>query len=261
MSLTPKIPVDDRTKFLEYWAENFTAIHDADNDCNIVVINTAAYHGGGKEAKEEIEHGRISDSTLILLEARLKGLPPATSNIVLCHHHPIKGDEGDSSDVGPTRGGERLLEVLDATLVGWVVIHGHKHRPELFYASGSGSNSPVVLACASFSAQVNIDATNKNPNQVHLLTTRPDLAEQLDLENAGEIRSWTWALGVGWRQASPQQGLPFTTGYGYRGGTKSIARRLATALAAPMDRMSWEEAVALVPEMILLTPMDQSAIS
>lgn len=167
MSLEPPLPVQERIHYLEYWAQNFTILqHD---DCNIIVLNTAAYHGGGADSKTEIEHGRISDATLVRLKDAIAQIEQRSSNVLLCHHHPIKGDQGDQSSIGITPGGEKLIELLDQASSPWIVVHGHKHVPDLFYGHGGGANAPVVLGCASFSAQVNIDAQNKNPNQVHFL--------------------------------------------------------------------------------------------
>lgn len=254
MALNPPLPTDDRVHYLEYWAENFTLISEA--DCNIIVLNTAAYHGGGQDGSVEIEHGRISEMTLNLLEQRLVNTPPAAINILLCHHHPIKGDEGDEFAAGPTRGGERLIDILDKSDQPWIVVHGHKHEPELFYGSGGG-NSPVVLACASFSAQVNVDARNKNPNQVHLLTCDPGAAAAASLDVAGTVESWTWVAGVGWNPARPEQGLPYQTGFGYRASASKIAKELEEHLSTvPEGRIRWVDALDKVPTIANLIPRD-----
>jgi predicted phosphodiesterase len=198
MSLVPKIPTADRTHFLEYWAENFTLI--SYEECNILSLNTAAFHGAGRDATAEIEHGRISEATLVAIEAALKCIPSKQVNILLCHHHLIRAEPSDSELRGQTRGGEKLIQLLSDDDGAWIVVHGHKHIPDVFYAPG-GSNAPVILGCASFSAQINQDAQNKNPNQVHLLICDPDGANAAGLTSAGQIISWTWQPGVGWRKA------------------------------------------------------------
>lgn len=254
MALSPQLPTDERSAYLEFWAENFTLINE--DNCNVVVLNTAAYHGGGKDIAIEIEHGRISEMTLNLLSGRLTSAPHAAINVLLCHHHPIKGDQGDNFTIGPTRGGERLLEILDETDRPWIVVHGHKHIPELFYGSGGG-NSPVVLACASFSAQVNADAQNKNPNQVHLLTCDPKAAAAASLDVAGTVESWTWVAGVGWKPAKPDQGLPYKAGFGYRASPSQIVNELEAHLATfPEGRMRWTDALAKAPAISNLIPRD-----
>ncbi len=254
MSLTPTIPLGSRSAYLEYWAENFTVFEG--DGCNILVINTAAYHGGGKEALVEMEHGRISELTIQAIRARLKSLPHAPVNLTLCHHHPIGMEPTDTEYAGLTRGGEGLLEALEETDAPWVVVHGHKHRPELFYALGSG-NSPVLLSAASFSFQVNADAQNKNPNQVHLLVCDPDGAAANELTSAGHVKSWTWQLGAGWKAAHGEHGLPHIAGFGFRGNARVLASDLETHLAQSESKiLTWQAAKDAIPKLNFLSPKD-----
>ncbi len=254
MSLKPEIPAPNRNSFLEYWAENFTILSHP--DLNLAVINTAAYHGGGKESAVEIEHGRISELTLAGIAKRLKSLPKASVNILLCHHHPSKGDAGDKDIGGPTRGGERLIDLLGQDKSAWVVVHGHKHVPDLFYGQG-GSNSPVILACASFAAQVNADAQNKNPNQVHLLQCDPAHAKSAGLVSAGTVLTWTWQPGLGWSPAKAGQGLPHKTGFGFRGSPATLVKDLEIHLSkSGVAHMQWAEALKLIPSVQNLIPSD-----
>jgi predicted phosphodiesterase len=254
MSLTPSLPVANRLPFLEFWAENFTLLQF--DSCNILVLNTAAYHGGGKDAETEIEHGRISDVTIAAIERTISAAPVQSTNILLCHHHPIKGDQGDHELVGQTRGGEKLINLLNQQSSPWIVVHGHKHVPDLFYGHG-GANAPVILGSASFSAQVNADAQNKNPNQVHLLTVDPVGASLAGLMSAGCVNSWTWEPGVGWERAQGNQGLPFETGFGYRASPAALANNIAQHLTSVgQSQISWQDAIAFEPSLVRLIPND-----
>lgn len=258
MSLNPRIPINNRNHFLEFWAENFTLIHD--DGCNIVVLNTAAYHGGGESVAAEIEHGRISDITLAAIKGALKDAPKVSVNILLCHHHPIKGDKSDHELIGQTRGGEKLVDALGGASGHWIIIHGHKHEPDLFYGHG-GANAPVILGCASFSAQVNLDAQNKNPNQVHLLVCEPESAESHGLTSAGHVVSWVWQQGVGWRKAHGAHGLPQFAGFGFRGSIEGLADQVDQLIqAAGASQVSWQDAVAGVPLLQRLIPSDFSSL-
>ena len=258
MSLRPSIPVEDRSNFLEYWAENFTLV--ADDNCKILTLNTAAYHGGGNDVSFELEHGRVSELTIAGIKAALDRSPRAPTNILLCHHHPIKADQGDHELVGLTRGGDKLVQALDAAKEPWILVHGHKHVPDLFYGHGGG-NAPVILGCASFSAQVNADAQNKNPNQVHLLTSDPDAAAAAGLSSAGTVRSWTWQVGVGWSKARGLQGLPHLSGFGYRGNAKFLAQKLDQLLIElETSQVGWAFATSRIPELQMLIPRDFKAL-
>jgi predicted phosphodiesterase len=255
MSLQPTIPVAERLAFLEFWAQNFTVL--SFDDCNIAVLNTAAYHGIGKDIENEIEHGRISDVTLEKLEQELASVEARATNILLCHHHPIRGDVGDHDLIGVTRGGEKLIDMLGRASSPWIIVHGHKHVPDLFYGHGGGSNAPVVLGSASFSAQVNRDAQNKNPNQVHLLVTDPQGAIADGLTYAGSVLSWTWQAGVGWSKAKGAHGLPFMTGFGYKASTDVLAQKIDSLLqAGARNHLGWKEAQEAVASIGRLVPAD-----
>lgn len=258
MSIKPQIPVAERERFLEFWAENFTVISEA--DCNIVVLNTAAYHGGGKEVAAEIEHGRISELTLLAIAEAIRVAPKADTNVLLCHHHPIKGDQGDIEFVGQTRGGEKLIELLEKARSSWILIHGHKHVPDIFYGHG-GANAPIIVGCASFSAQVNADSQNKNPNQFHFLITDPAGAKSEGLTVAGSLLSWTWQPGVGWNK--PYRGvvgLPHFAGFGFRGSVRVLVDQVNDWLNAKgTSYETWPNAVAAITGLERLIPTDFDA--
>ena len=254
MALRPEIPRPDRTAFLEYWAEHFTLLEFP--DCNILVLNTAAFHGGGSDVQVELEHGRVSEATVAAIGERLASAQSAGTNLVLCHHHPLRADPTDLEHAGQTRGGEKLLEVLEGSHRPWIIVHGHKHRPDLFYSSGS-SNAPVILSSASFSAQVNKDAQNKDPNQVHLLRCDPASATKFSLTSAGGVMSWTWQPGAGWREARDEQGLPHRAGFGFRGSTRALAEQVAAHLeSSGVETLRGRVAIEVVPEIAYLTPSD-----
>lgn len=254
MSLDPSIPTSERINFLEYWAENFTTI--SVDGCNIVTVNTAAFHGNGRNAANEIQHGRVSDLTLARLKNSLASLPNASVNILLCHHHLVKPEQTDEEFEGLTRGGAQLLHLLSESDNAWIVVHGHTHVPDLFHAYG-GSNAPVILGCASFSAQINEDAQNKNPNQVHLLICDPDGAKAAGLASCGKVMSWTWQPGVGWRAPVGLQGLPHVSGYGYRTSVDPLVDAVDSYLKKhSINVSSWEQIIQSVPSLTWLIPTD-----
>jgi predicted phosphodiesterase len=258
MTLEPTIPVPERERFLEYWAENFTLI--AEPELDLLVLNTAAYHGGGESVAEEIEHGRISAVTLAGIQQTIAAAPKAPTNILLCHHHPMKAEQGDQELAGQTRGGEKLVQALGDAAQGWIIIHGHKHVPDLFYGHG-GANAPVILGCASFSAQVNADAQNKNPNQVHLLLSDPDAAVREGLTIAGSVLSWTWQPGVGWNRSQGTYGLPYYSGFGHRGSVRVLADQVEAHLSSiGVNHMTWGEALSAIPLLQRLIPGDFAAL-
>lgn len=257
MALDPLIPFPGRSNYLEYWAEHFTIIED--EDVRVLVLNTAAFHGGGAEAKDELEHGRVSGYTLDLIKRSISELPETKFNVLLCHHHPLRPEPSDSELEQQMRGGPELIELLAQTGDPWVIVHGHKHRPELYYGHGGG-NAPVIMGCASFSAQVNFDSQNKNPNQVHLLTLDPDAANSHGYASAGQVLSWNWQPGVGWARAKGELGLPYRSGFGYRNPPRALAKQLEKAIPKPQGVLDWGQAMEQFPGLAYQIPSDQIAL-
>lgn len=257
-AIVPPIPFGDRQNYLEFWAEDFTSI--SLDDCNILALNTAAYHGAGRDTAAEIEHGRISPRTIEAIKTKLSTLPSASTNILLCHHHPLQPEQSDENLAGLTRGGSELIRVLNDAPTSWILIHGHKHVPDLFYGHG-GANSPVIVSCASFSAQINFDAQNKNPNQVHLLTSDPSGARQSGWNSAGTILSWTWQPGVGWKKSFGPHGLRHVCGFGHRASAASLVDQIdAYYTTQSVNSLAWTTAIATFPSLMRLVPSDFRAL-
>lgn len=257
-SLMPRLPTNDVGLFRAFWSENFCLV--TSDECNILALNTAAYHGGGKDVCAEMEYGRISPTTLIAIKNALRDVPVRPTNILLCHHHVLRSDISDVSAKGVTRGGDTLVDVLNDRPEAWIIVHGHRHVPELIYGHG-GSNSPTIVGCASFSAQINFDAQNKNPNQVHLLTSDPAAAARSGWVSTGEIRSWTWQPGIGWKKARGPQGLNHVTGFGFRSSVAFLANQIDQHLKSQgKEHISWSEALLAHPQLSWLIPSDFRAL-
>ena len=125
----------DNCRQLMFWARNFYMIRLG--SCRFVVLNSSAYHGGGRD-KEEFLHGRISADTLDRISKTLakdqrqqkesEEQTPLIS-IFVCHHHLVKDGTIDDPDYSQMKGAHTLIDFLSNTDTGrWLVIHGHRHR-------------------------------------------------------------------------------------------------------------------------------------
>ncbi|MEE4209676.1 MAG: metallophosphoesterase [Parvularcula sp.] len=240
---------------LEYWATNFSILeHEA---YRILNINSCAFHGFGSDAEPELEHGRISDITLGEIEERLRlsvQQDPNKHNICLFHHHitPVSSDVFDDRSV--MKGAERLTSMLSRAALGeWFIIHGHRHRSNLFHAGGN--SGPIVLSCASFAATRTGDEHNPTPNQFYIL--------QFDVPQSGKaarvsgsIEVWNWTPSIGWQSsASIPGGLPVETGFGFRGYIPDLADKIAADVRANM-RLERSRLLCAFPEVGRLIPTD-----
>ncbi|MBK8459152.1 MAG: metallophosphoesterase [Micropruina sp.] len=115
----------------EYWARS-AVLHQSEA-YNILVLNSAAYHGYSDESKHGQYRKHSSVYKELLLEAETNKL-----NIFVCHHHLYRYGNIDPRDYSEMVDGSVLLGVLGSGEFGkWLVIHGHRHWPNLEYAAGT----------------------------------------------------------------------------------------------------------------------------
>lgn len=246
--LDPPYPLPGEQDNDRYWARKFVILNT--KHYKLVVLNSAAYHGG---KPEEIEHGRISAFTISRLQKELSALPTTPVNIILCHHHPHQFpelfQEDDTYDV--MKNGQQLLDLLGNGRNGnWIVIHGHKHHARVGYSQGT-SSSPIVMAAGSFSAVIYPELQSHARNQFYII--------EIPLNNpsglVGTIKAWDWTP-RGWIPAvSDDSGLPAIVKFGCRDTPQNLARRIDQCLGERVAE-NWTNILALVPEAEYLLPND-----
>jgi hypothetical protein len=250
-ALRPRFPISDEREFDRYWSRHFAVVDTG--KALVVLLNSCAYHG---HAVGEIDHGRVSAQTLQELGDVLASFPRRSYQILLCHHHPEQHMELGLGELDVMKGGQLLIDFLgDGTRGRWLVVHGHKHHPKLNYAAGS-STSPVVVSAASFSVTLYRDLQTRTKNQFHIIELDEPKVHQLGL--AGTVRSWNWAVGVGWQAAAAGGGLPHISGFGFRGDPDSLAAGMDLALTQPT--MTWEAMVQAMPNLRYVLPQDFATV-
>jgi len=257
LALSPFVPLSSRVKSDQFWARNFV-VFNFDN-VRFLIVNTSAYHGTAKE--DEIHHGRISKQTLESIANELKqDVTKYSFSILLCHHHPLRHDEVDN-DPSVMDGGDKLVDLVGSGLFGdWLVIHGHKHYPQVYYASGGGC-APVIFSAASLCANLYLTHQTRTRNQFHIVDIPLAKLDDMGLGVAGSIYSWNWAKGVGWQRSTFGSGLPYLSFFGYRGNPIAVSRSIICMItAADQPFMRWIEVIDSKPEYRYLTPSDLLAV-
>lgn len=254
-SLVPMFPGLSESQSDRFWSRNFVVV--TFNEWRLLILNTAAYHGGGLTPAAEFEHGRISKNTLAAIKRTLGETNKKVLNILLCHHHPIKNDQIDLQDYSEMKNGDLLINVLGSGDFGdWLVIHGHKHFPRIWRAPGS-NDAPIIFSAGSFAAKLSAPLSSNVRNQFYIL--------ELDLENIskmaqgvlGKFKAWDWIDRKGWQPAGQQSGLPHVGGFGCRSTPASIARKIRDYLSASKARfISGDEAYKNIPELNFVAPND-----
>lgn len=253
MSLEPPFPfgsVNDRNK---YFAEQHAVY--VDDRAIVVSANSAAHHGYITAGSAEHEHGRYSSIMPTFLHRSLSeqtGKPKF--RIFLTHHHLNQLPNFDQEERSYSIGHEDVLRTL-LDHGSWLVIHGHKHRGWIQYASGNGDAPPLVSA-SSFSADFGSGSfAEKVRHQFHVLELWPDEELEGVTGSRGIVHTWTHS-DIGWRIAEAEEGLPGWTGFGWKVDVNALARRLARIVVREHS-ISGEELIALEPRIRFLTFDDQ----
>lgn len=254
--LSPRYPHPDRPTQQAYFGDSYAIVPY--HDCRIVLLNTSTFHGQGDR---EYSFGRISPTTRQQLLADLDRCGYFPTNILLCHHHPIEYTALDEPDRSSLIGGAILLNELSAKPLGpWLVIHGHKHIPNLAYGPGSGG-SAVIFSAGSMSASLHLNQQSTTRNQVYRIEIDQQAALGLRARLVGRFKSWYWVQNRGWLQTTPGSGLPAEGGFGFRGDPRQIAHQVSDALvSSTKPALGWNDLIASCPGLEFLIPSDLEAV-
>lgn len=249
----PLVARDDACQ-LRYWADNFCMYESS--QWRVLNINSCAYHGYGDKTAPELEHGRISDYTIDNIRRSLQEIQSSASskfNICIFHHHLREVSTDRSTDPSKMTGAERLLDLLSESKFGeWLIVHGHRHRGDIYQASGI--SSPVVLSCASFAATPVGDEHNPSPNQFYLVDLEVPPTGRYRIR--GEVHTWNWSPSYGWLAAgSAPGGLPRLCGFGFKGDLHEVADKISAFVIA-RGRLKWQQSTDMFPDLKYFLPQD-----
>lgn len=230
LALDPKFPTVREPNWLEYWAKNFSIL-DLE-EARLLLLNSSAFHGYQKSGEEpEYTHGRVSDSTIDSISRELKGLRKRSVNILFCHHHPVKNDAVRNADYSHMGNGDRLINLLQSADVGpWLILHGHKHVPRLYYAPGD-SSAPTVFSAGSFAAKPFRETTDPIKPEFYIISIQ-NLPPNASSTVRGCVDVWQWSFGIGWGRGKQGIGLGSAAGFGARLDTSEFALEISAWLKA-----------------------------
>jgi predicted phosphodiesterase len=257
-ALVPAFPGLSEQQCDRYWARNFVLLEE--DRWRLLLLNSSAYHGGGKDPIKEAQHGRVSERTVSAIERALTGSEKKELNVLVCHHHLYRDNAILEADYSEMEGADHLVRLLGSGKYGqWVVVHGHKHHPKLQYGAG-GLASPVVFGAGSLCASLYAALAARARNQFYILDINPAAANQYALDVAGTIRAWDWIPNAGFKPAGIDSGLPHISGFGYRATITAIASRIAVLFNSKVPYLRWPELLNSLPELEYLLYTDISTV-
>jgi len=253
--LSPTYPspgIADLERF-RYFSEHYLVV---DTDwCRVVSLNTCNTHARGKD---EYEKGRVTEYTVEELTRHLRGLERKQMNILLCHHHPSALPELSDhfDDYSEMVHGAKLISALEQQDDNWLLIHGHKHFPNIGYAKG-GNDSPVIMSAGSLSAALPPEFLAAASNQFYVIDL--DLDHIKSYGTCGRLRAWDWTKGTGWTRAdrfdpSRPARILYGSGFGLRASAATLANRIDSVVGSSI-RMDWASIVRAIPDVeYMITP-------
>ncbi|MEI8668640.1 metallophosphoesterase [Pseudoalteromonas sp. B131b] len=210
--VTPSFPSESRKSNTHFWGWHWS--HIEFDDCNIIKLNSSAYHG----LNNEYRHGRVAIETSKQIRHYLESpkFEEKKFNILLCHHHPMKMEQVDSRfDEESMEGGQMLLNELEEADVGpWLIIHGHKHFANLTYGPSQTGEPPVIFSAGSLGANLYPEIENRTCNQFYIIEI--DLLKTSSEERlVGKFEAYSWNLMKGWHPSECDH-LPHKGGFGLK---------------------------------------------
>ena len=266
-NLLPTFPTGSATMDDDFWRDGFCIIENPSH--RFLVLNSTIdypdYPVGASRDSDQwrdyeiiIDRGGFPLDLEERLNVRLQGLPQKI-NVAVLHHHPQEHQLSEfmKDSYGPMRRGDELIATLNRhpSTGRWLVIHGHKHIPQLVHAGGIPGANVVFLGSASLGAKIWDHANTRARNQFHIVEITDDVAPNLG-SMRGIVQSFVWSSGLGWRDSvSVDSGLPAVTGF----GCVDDHRDLGDQIIAHMDGRSlpmcdYEDVLIAIPRIRYQTP-------
>lgn len=241
MGLNPPFPFGTTADRDHYFAQEHAVF--VNDELVVVTANSSAFHGYIPKGQKESEHGRFADYLPEYIKTSLDSLDSlAPYKILLTHHHLNQLPSFDTEETSSSRGHEQVLRAL-ADYGDWLIIHGHKHRGWLQYASGYG-DAPPLISSSSFSADLGTSSfADKVRHQFHVVELEPSSKAAPGLGGQfGSVYSWTHSP-IGWTEAIASDDLPGVSGFGWKANIHQFAAsvRIEVSKKLLMDEADLEK--------------------
>ncbi|MGV0747294.1 metallophosphoesterase family protein [Mycolicibacter minnesotensis] len=182
-------------------------------------------------------------------------------NIAVIHHHPREHQDREylKDEYGPMQRGGELIDILSRhpRAGRWILVHGHKHIPQLVNSVGNTSNGPLILCAGSTGAKLWPPINSVTRNQFHLVNVSDELTESVG-SLCGRVDTYTWGYGEGWNHSERRgSGLPARSGFGCAEDFRSIAAKIIQLMnSASLQFLDYSEVERSVPQLSYLLPLD-----
>ena len=209
--ITPSFPSSIYETNTHFWAWHWS--HIEKDDFNAIILDTSAYHGFNEK---ELEHGRVlrETSDRIIKHLNSEKYPNKELNFLICHHNPYKIEVlPDDVDNEIIDGGEYLLNNITNCLKGtWIVIHGHRHLPNITYSNSGTLEPAVVFSAGTMAAKLPTRYSNYARNQFYIFEIDLCKTKKRGIP-VGIYEAYEYAPVLGWHP-SKAENFPHSGGFG-----------------------------------------------
>lgn len=268
-NLLPTFPTGDATADAHFWERGWCLIEREDHRILLLdsTVDFPEFPIGAVEGDDDwktyiaaIDRGGFPEDVEEELDSRFRNCSEKL-NLAVLHHHPQEHQLRTylQDGYGAMRRGGDLLDLLSrhAQMGRWIVVHGHKHIPQLVNAVGATSNGPLVLCAASLGAKIWDPVNTVARNQFHLIT-----ASAADSSTTGSlmgaVESYTWGYGEGWQLSERRgSGLPGNSGFGCAEDFRTVGAHIERVMEGEeLQFIPYSDLVEAVPQLPYLLPRD-----
>ncbi|MEV7135737.1 metallophosphoesterase [Arthrobacter sp. NPDC093128] len=267
--LLPTFPTGDATIDATFWDKGW-AVCESDDHRILMIDSTCAFppfptwavvgDADWHDYMRAIDRGSFPEAMENELDEYIRAADPKL-NFVVVHHHPQEHQHKSylQDEYGAMNRGADLLDLLSRhpRAGRWILIHGHRHIPQLVNAITTTSNGPLVLCAASLGAKLWSPVDTIARNQFHIVDAT-DEDTSFPGSVRGSVESYTWGYGDGWHASERRgAGLPSTSGFGCSDDFRLVSQQIL----AHMDdnKLQFIEYAALkgvVPQLPYMLPKD-----
>ena len=131
------------------------------------------------------------------------------------------------------------------------IIHGHRHEPRITRHSASGVEQ-LVFAAGAFSAQLE-ELASRTRNLFHYMELNANNGSDI----VGDLRTWAFSFGTGWREATPSSAaIPFLSSLTSPRPEVSLTDLMRHCDESPAGIMRVEEIKTRYPQLLTLLPSE-----
>ena len=203
----------------------------------IIFGYNSAWHDGpdGKP-----HHGMFDTDHKPAIESELAklGAPDDRLRMFVVHHHPLQYSDPvpHKPDFSAMTNANALLALLNRHRFD-VMIHGHKHVPNMNFLTMNQVWPLVVVGAGSFSAELPNDWGGLVSNQFHLLTVVDRATGTGSVR--GTVKSWAYLAGHGWVPSGAANGAPHEWSFGSKITKDDAIALLVKHASGPIDKTGY----------------------